>query len=199
VAFRRLSPVVTFAFLWLFAGPLHGAEFRAGVLQPPRKAPDFTLKASNGAEFRLSRYQGKVVLLGFGYTYCPDVCPTTLADLALVRKKLGADAERVQVIYVTVDPERDTVERLRAYMNAFDKTFLGLTGTPEQLTGVRKGYGVSTRKTVMDKKSGAYLVHHSASIHFIDVAGYLRIMAPFGTSVEDMIHDVKLLLQERQR
>lgn len=199
MAVRRLLTVVPFALLWLSWEPLHGAEFRAGVLQPPRKAPDFTLKASSGAEFRLSRYQGKVVLMGFGYTYCPDVCPTTLADLALVRKKLGAEAERVQVIYVTVDPERDTVERLSAYMNAFDKTFLGLTGTPGQLAGVWKGYGVSTRKTVMDKKSGAYLIHHSASIHFIDGAGYLRVMAPFGTPVEDMAHDVKLLLMERQR
>ena len=196
MAFKRISTVVALALLWLSGGPLHGAEFRTGVLQPPRKASDFTLKASNGAAFRLSRYQGKVVLVGFGYTYCPDVCPTTLADLALVRKKLGADAERVQVIYVTVDPERDTVERLRAYMNAFDKTFLGLTGTPEQLAGVRKAYGVSTRKTVMDKKSGAYLVHHSASVHVIDGAGYLRIMAPFGTPVEDMVHDVRLLLKE---
>lgn len=196
---RGLFAVLTFALLWLSVGPLYGVEFRAGVLQPPRKAPDFTLKASNGAEFRLSNQHGKVVLIGFGYTYCPDVCPTTLADLALVRKKLGADAERVQVIYITVDPERDTVERLRAYMNAFDKTFLGLTGSPEQLAGVRKGYGISTRKTVMDKKSGAYLVHHSASVHVIDGAGYLRIIAPFGTSVEDMAHDVKLLLTERQR
>ena len=199
MAFRRLSTVVTLALLWLSVGPLRGAEFRAEFLQPQRKAPDFTLKASNGGEFRLSHYQGKVVLMGFGYTYCPDICPTTLADLALVRKKLGADAERVQVIYVTVDPERDSVERLSAYMNAFDKTFLGLTGSPEQLAGVRKGYGVSTRKTVMDKKSGAYLVHHSASVHVIDAAGYLRIMAPFGTSVEDMVHDVNLLLTERQR
>ena len=198
MAFRRLSTVVTLALLWLSVGPLRGAEFRAEFLQPQRKAPDFTLKASNGGEFRLSHYQGKVVLMGFGYTYCPDICPTTLADLALVRKKLGADAERVQVIYVTVDPERDSVERLSAYMNAFDKTFLGLTGSPEQLAGVRKGYGISTRKTV-DKKSGAYLVHHTASVHFIDGAGYLRIMAPFGTSVEDMVHDVNLLLSERQR
>ena len=197
--FRRVFTCAAFGLLWVSMGSLHGAEFRAGVLQPPRLAPDFALKASNGAEFRLSRYRGKVILMGFGYTYCPDICPTTLADLALVRKKLGADAERVQVIYVTVDPERDTVERLSAYMNAFDKTFLGLTGSPEQLALVRKGYGVSTRKTVMDKKSGAYLVHHSASVHVIDAAGYLRIMAPFGTAVEDMVHDVTLLLTERQR
>jgi protein SCO1/2 len=195
VAFWRLLSAA-FCLLILFATNLAGADFRSGALSPPQKAPDFALKASNGSEFRLSRYRGKIVILSFGYTYCPDVCPTTLANLASLRKKLGGGAERVQVAYVTVDPGRDTPERLRAYTSVFDKTFLGLTGTAEQLAAVKKAYNVSSQKEIADKSSGFYLIHHSASVYFIDGAGYLRVIAPFGTPLEDMIHDAKILLEK---
>ena len=97
---------------------------RTGTFDPPREAPGFSLQGSNGAPVRLSAYRGKVVALGFGYTSCPDVCPTTLADLAKARKKLGKPAGDFQVIYVTVDPERDSAALLRTYLGAFDPTFL---------------------------------------------------------------------------
>ncbi|MBI4638805.1 MAG: SCO family protein [Candidatus Rokubacteria bacterium] len=182
--------------LALPAAVVEGAEFRGGAFTPPRLAPDFTLRASDGSEFRLSQHRGKVIALGFGYTFCPDVCPTTLAELAQVRQRLGEAARGMQVVYVTVDPERDTVDRLRIYTAAFDKTFLGLTGTPEQLAEVRKAYGVSAQKQVVGGTSAAYLIHHSSSIYLIDPAGRLRVMLPFGTSIEDMAHDVKLLLRK---
>jgi protein SCO1 len=112
---------------------LESSQFAGQALVPPPPAMDFTLKAADGSEFRLSRYRGKIVLLSFGYTFCPDVCPTTLVELSQVRTRLGEAAKRVQVAFITLDPERDTPERLRAYTSAFDPTFIGLTGSEEQL------------------------------------------------------------------
>jgi protein SCO1/2 len=175
--------------------PAESASFRAGAFEPPRAAPDFALRAAGGAEFRLSGHRGKVLVLAFGYTHCPDVCPTVLAELAQVRARLGpAAAPRVQVAYISVDPERDTPERLRAYTEVFDKTFLGLTGPLARLEPVWKAYGVSIARRPVP--GGVYSVHHSASVYLIDPRGRLRVMAPFGTPVDDLLHDVRLLLDE---
>src|SRR5580700_8093714 len=106
---------------------------KAGVFNPAREAPDFSISGSDGTALSLSRYRGKVVVLGFGYTHCPNVCPVTLAVLALAHRKLGALGSQVQVIYLTVDPERDSAERLKQYLSAFDPTFVGGTGTDAQM------------------------------------------------------------------
>jgi len=185
--------VLGFAFS---ASAAQGPEFKGGVFDPPRAAPDFALKGSDGSDLRLSKFRGKVIALGFGYTFCPDVCPTTLADLAQARKKLGAAGKHLQVVYVTVDPERDTPERLRAYLDVFDKTFVGATGTPEQLSQVRKAYGISVAKQVFEGSSAAYLLHHSSFVYLIDRAGNLRMLSPFGRSAGDIVNDVKMLLKE---
>src|SRR4029453_5523164 len=105
----------------------------AGVFEPPRAAPDFSLPGSDTKELRLSSYRGKVVILGFGFSSCPDVCPVPLAVLAGAKRKVGAEGNALQVIYVTVDPKRDDAKRLREYLAAFDKTFVGGTGDAEQL------------------------------------------------------------------
>ena len=173
------------------AGPM----FRGGHLDPPRLAPDIVLRAHDGSDFRLSRHRGDVVAIAFGYTFCPDVCPTTLAELAQVRARLGAAAGRLRIVFVTVDPERDGPERLRAYTQAFDRTFIGLTGSPEQLAAVQRAYGVIARKQTVRGTSAAYLVDHSAFVYVVDPEGRLRLMFPFGTSVDDMTHDVRLLLE----
>jgi protein SCO1/2 len=167
---------------------------KAGVFDPPRVAPEFTLHGSDGTEFKLSRYRGKVVALGFGYTSCADVCPVTLAQLAAAKKELGAAGKEFQVIYITVDPERDTAERLRKYLGAFDPTFIGGTGTPEQLAGVRKGYGITAIKKAFDGGLPGYSVHHSSFVYLIDRQGNLRGLMPFGRKIEDIVHDVKILL-----
>jgi protein SCO1 len=200
---RRLLVTMVVAASCLAAGgpvsaaPAGSAGLRSGAFDPPRAAPDFTLPTPRGGEFRLSRHLGKVVALTFGYTSCPDVCPTVLAELSQLRLRLGAAAKRVQVVYVSVDPERDTAERLRAYTEQFDKTFLGLTGAPDQLTTVWKAYGVSlVRRDLPGSKPPTYLIHHSASVFLIDPAGRLRVMAPFGTSLDDVLHDVRALLKE---
>lgn len=172
------------------------AGLKSGVFDPPRTAPDFSLPGSNGSELRLSSHRGKVVALGFGYTFCPDVCPTTLVDLAQVRKNLGPAAKDFQVIYVTVDPERDTPKQLRAYLAAFDPTFLGASGTPVQLEKVRRDYGIQMVKKPYPGSPYAYLIHHSSYVYLVDREGSLRAMKPFGAPVEDLTHDVRILLAQ---
>src|ERR1700738_1606525 len=118
----------------------------AGVFNPPRLAPDFSLRGSDGAELELRRYRGKVVLLALGYTSCTQGCPITLGILAQARKKLAAAADELQVIYITVDPDRDDAPRMRQYLSAFGPSFIGGTGTPPQLAAVRAEYGISGSK-----------------------------------------------------
>jgi protein SCO1/2 len=167
---------------------------KAGVFEPPRQAPEFVLKGSDGADLRLSRYRGKVVLLFFGFSQCAAVCPTSLATLAQARKALGSDAQAVQVVYVTVDPERDTAPVMKAYLAAFDPSFLGGTGQPQAMAAMRKDYGVVANK--VPTGGGGYVFDHTSSIFLIDGQGQLRAMMPFGHGANDFVHDIKLLLAE---
>ncbi|MBL8268465.1 SCO family protein [Steroidobacter sp.] len=166
---------------------------KSGVFEPPRAAPELSLQASKGGQLSLADYRGKVVLLGFGFTSCPEVCPTTLATLAQARKKLGAQGEQVQVVYVTVDPERDSADRMRAYLGGFDPSFIGGTGTPAQLATTRKNYGVMAEKKPI---GNSYSVAHSSSVYLIDRKGLLRGMMPYGRLPDDYVHDVRALLNE---
>jgi len=167
------------------------ATLRAGAFTPPRPAPDFALRGSNGRELRLGDYRGKVVVLAFGFTSCPVVCPTTLATLAAAHKQLGAQANELQVVYVTVDPERDDVARMRTYLAAVDPSFVGGTGTEEQLAAVRRDYGVAAEKTT---SGGEVSFAHSSFTFLIDRAGALRGLMPYGQSPDDYAHDVRVLL-----
>jgi protein SCO1 len=167
----------------------------AGVFNPPRLAPDFSLRGSDGAELKLSRYRGKVVLLAFGYSSCEAVCPITLGVLAQARKKLDAAAGQLQVVYITVDPDRDDAVRMRAFLGAFDPSFIGGTGTPPQLAAVRTDYGIS----VSDKipvAGGGYALNHSSFIYLIDRSGKLRALMPYGHGPDDFVHDVRMLLKQ---
>ena len=127
---------------------------KAGTFDPPRDAPDFSVNGTDGAPLFLSHYRGKVVVLAFGYTSCPNVCPVTLAVLAQAHRALGKRAAEVQVIYLTVDPERDNAQRLKDYLAAFDPTFLGGTGTPTEMAAVRQSYGVTAEKVGGGKDYG---------------------------------------------
>lgn len=165
---------------------------KAGVFEPPRVAPAFALRGSDGsADVGPARYRGKVVLLAFGFTHCPAVCPTTLATLAQARQQLAAAAADVQVVFVTVDPERDDAARMKTYLAAFDPTFVGATGRPETLAAVRGSYGVTANKVAM---GDGYAVDHTSSIFLIDRAGKLRAMMPYGRGAKDFVHDVRVLL-----
>ncbi|WP_457424787.1 SCO family protein [Roseateles sp. P5_E7] len=166
---------------------------KAGVFEPAQAAPEFSLNGSDGAELKLARFKGRLVLLVFGFTNCPEVCPTTLATLAQARKALGADAADVQVVYVTVDPARDDVPRIRQYLAAFDPTFIGGTEAPDKLAAMRKRYGVVAEK-IASTQPNAYGMNHSTSVWLIDRAGKLRAMMPYGHDAKDFVHDLKLLL-----
>jgi protein SCO1/2 len=167
-----------------------GALLKAGVFDPPRVAPDFSLPGSNGSELRLSAYRGKVVLLAFGFTSCVAVCPITLGTLAQVQKKLGTQAGDMQVIYITVDPEHDDAARLKKYLSTFNPTFVGGTGTDAQLAAVRKDYGIAAEKVA--GPDGSYT--HSSFIYLIDREGRLRALMPFGHLADDYVHDIHILL-----
>lgn len=168
---------------------------RSGVFEPARVAPSFSLAGSDGAPLTLERYRGKVVILGFGFSQCPEICPTTLAKLAKARKRMGAAARDVQVIYVTVDPERDTPEQMRGYLALFDPTFLGATGTAAQLAAVFKDYGIAVTK-YPGRAAGEYGFEHSTFVYLIDRDGRIRAMAPFGERAEDIAHDAAVLLKK---
>jgi protein SCO1 len=172
------------------ARPDDGSALKAGVFDPPRAAPEFTLPASNGAEVKLSTYRGKVVLLGFGFTSCTAVCPITLGTLKQVNKKLGLQASELQVIYITVDPEHDDAARLKKYLSSFDAAFIGGTGSEAQLAAVRKDYGIAAEKVA--GPDGSYT--HSSFIYLIDREGRLRALMPFGHVADDYVHDVRILL-----
>ena len=169
------------------------AGLKAGVFSPPRAAPEFSLRGSDGTELKLGRYRGKVVILGFGFSSCTDVCPVTLATLAQAHKKLGAEAGELQVVYITVDPERDDAQRLRDYLAGFDKTFIGGTGTAEQLAAVRNEYGIAATRRAAGQ---SYAFDHSSYTYLIDRGGGLRALMSYGQGADDYVHDVGLLLKQ---
>ncbi len=169
------------------------AAFKAGMFDPPRAAPDFSLQGSTGHELKMSQYRGKVVLLAFGFSSCTAVCPITLNTFAVARRKLGPAAADVQVIYITVDPERDVPARLAKYLGSFDATFVGGTGTAGELSAVRKDYGISAEKKVIDAD---YTYVHSSFAYLIDRSGRIRGLMPYGHSPDDYAHDLTLLLKE---
>lgn len=189
---KRLLACLT--FLLFATSAMAAVELKSGVFEPPRQAPDFNLPSSTGNNFALSQMRGKLVVLGFGFSHCPDICPMTLAKLAQVYRDLEDQAQQVQVVYVTVDPERDSVERLHQYMQHSDARFIGVTGPAEALAEVRNAYGIIAAKEV--HKDGGYQVHHSSYLYLIDRQGLLRALVPFGKSAEDITHDLRILLQE---
>jgi protein SCO1 len=170
-----------------------GPAMKAGTLSPVMPAPEFKLSGSDGQPLNLARFRGKVVLLAFGFSNCGEVCPITLATLAGARKKLGEGAQDVQVVYVTVDPERDTVAQMKKFMGAFDASFVGGTGTRAEIDTAQARYGISSKKLV--NADGSYTIGHSSSIYMIDRAGGLRAVMPYGHSADDFVHDLKILLR----
>lgn len=188
VTFGLLIGIV--AVLWSM---FHPYNFHGIVMQSPMKAINFTLTGHNGQPVSLNDYQGQVILLYFGYTTCPDVCPTTLADLHVARAALGNRADQVQVMMITIDPERDTQAVLAEYMPHFDSSFIGLTGTADQIAEVATYYGIYFAKQAGNATVG-YLVDHTATVMAIDKEGYLRVVFPFGTTSDDMHADLEYLL-----
>ncbi len=156
-------------------------------------AKDFALTDHNGQPRSIKDFAGKVVVVFFGFTQCPDVCPTSMTELAEVKKLLGKDGARLQGLFVTLDPQRDTPELLKAYMTNFDPTFLALYTTPEKLEVLAKDYKVYYKKAD-GKTSTSYTIDHSAGSYVYDTQGKLRLYTRYGTGAPKLAADIKLLL-----
>ena len=197
---RNALKIIATGALWISAAGLLGAcaekkpEFKAVDITGADYAKDFQLTDQNGQVRSMKDFAGKVVVLFFGFTQCPDVCPTTMSELAEVKKALGADGDKLQAIFVTVDPERDTPEVLKAYMANFDPSFVGLSGTPEQLAAMAKDYKVYFKK-VEGKTPTSYTMDHSAASYIYDPTGNLRLYSRYGSGVPALVSDIKTLLQ----
>ncbi|QJW85728.1 SCO family protein [Ramlibacter terrae] len=169
-------------------------QFKGVDLTGADYAKDLRLTDHNGQPRSLQDFKGKVAVVFFGYTQCPDVCPTTLAELAEAKKLLGADGEKVQGVFVTVDPERDTPDVLKAYMANFDPSFIALRGTPEQLAAAAKDFKLYYKK-VEGKTAGTYTMDHGAASYVYDPQGRLRLYTRYGSGAQAMADDIRLLLK----
>ncbi len=158
-------------------------------------AKDFALTDHNGQARSIKDFTGKVVVMFFGYTQCPDLCPTSMAELAEIKKLLGPDGGKLQGLFVTVDPERDTAEVLKAYMGNFDATFLALIPKPDQLASMAKDYKLYYKK-VEGKTPTSYTMDHSAGSYVYDTRGQLRLYTRYGTGAKPLAQDVQLLLKQ---
>jgi protein SCO1/2 len=170
-------------------------QFKAIDLTGADYAKDFQLTDQNGQVRSLKDFRGKLVVVFFGYTQCPDVCPTTMAELAEAKKLMGADGDKVQGLFVTIDPQRDTPALLKAYMANFDPTFLALRGTPEQLAATAKEFKVYYKK-VDGKTATSYTMDHSAASFVYDTHGRLRLYTRYGSGAQALASDLQLLLQQ---
>ena len=189
---RRRALAALFSALLAACSPA-APKFEASDITGSSFGRDFSLKDPKGATRSLADFRGKAVVLFFGYTQCPDVCPTTLATLAQAMKKLGPDADRVQVLFVTIDPERDTPALLAQYVPAFDPRFLGLWGDAAATARTAKEFKVLYEK-VPGPTRETYTMDHSAGTYIFDPQGRLRLYVAYGQGPEVYAHDLKLLV-----
>lgn len=189
-----LGLALTALIIWGALTFLLPYQFHGMTLQSTEPAKNFALTDPMGKRVSLTDFRGQFVMLYFGYTTCPDVCPTTLAELHKARRLLGHNADQLQVIMVTVDPERDTPQLLADYVTHFDSSFIALTGTPDEIAQVASMYGVFYERAE-EASSLGYLVNHTATVMLIDASGKLRMIFPFGAQAEDMAYDMQYLMK----
>lgn len=168
------------------------SPFKAADVSAKYAQADFKLNDASGKPVSLADFRGKVVVLFFGYTHCPQICPTTLADLAQVMRLLGKEADKVQVLFVTLDPERDTREMLAQYPPAFHPTFKGLSGDSMATAQAAQAFGVFYQK--QPNKNGGYDLDHSAGTYLIAPGGKPVLLSPYAQPAELLVHDIRLLL-----
>ena len=203
VNFGKRNAIKSIAVCALFTGaasllvacsPEEKTEFKSIDLTGADYATGFVLADQNGQQRSMKDFAGKLVIVFFGFTQCPDVCPTAMAELAQIKKTMGADSDKLQVIFITVDPERDTPELLKAYMGNFDPTFIALRPTMEQLPQVAKDFKIYYKK-VEGKTPGSYSMDHSAGSYIYDPKGNIRLYSRYGNDAQGLTSDFRLLLK----
>ncbi len=194
IGLALLGILLLFALFGVLLARLRPYAYHGRVLDPPLPAADLALTGPGGAPVRLSDFRGRAVALYFGYTSCPDVCPTTMAELAQAMRLLGEAAGNVQVIMVTVDPERDTADVLQRYVTAFDPRFIGLTGSADEIAAAAAAFDIFYEKHEGTTASG-YLVDHTASTTVLDAQGRRRLVWPYGTPADAIAADLQHLIR----
>ena len=184
---------ITICSLALLAACDGGPKFKSTDITGADYGKALELPDTSGRVRRFADFHGKAVVVFFGFTHCPDVCPTTLADMAGVMKKLGPDADRVQMVFITVDPERDTPEALQKYVQAFDPRFIALRGDPAQTQATAKDFKIFYEKR---KEGDSYTVDHSAQSYVFDPRGRLRLLVRPQQIAADLPDDLRVLLKE---
>jgi len=193
---KRLTIPFLVGVIALLAGALSGIywlrppDFRLATLPPGPALADFHLLDYDGRAHSLADYRGRVLVIFFGYVHCPDVCPAELFKLAQVMKRLGSASDRVQVLFITLDPERDTPALLKSYVTAFDPHFIGLTGTVSQIDKVAAGFYVAHAKVPVGNDYG---IDHSAATYILDARGNRRLLGELSTRIDDFAHDLEIL------
>lgn len=191
---RKLGLLAAATLLGLVACSPDKPAFKGVDITGANYAKDFALADQNGQTRTIQDFAGKVVVIFFGYTQCPDVCPTTLQELVEVKRLLGANGDKLQGVFVTVDPERDTQELLKAYMANFDPSFIALRPEPEQLTALLKDFKIYAKK-VDGKTPTSYTMDHSAQSYVYDPQGRLRLYSRYGGPTQALADDVQWLLK----
>ncbi len=176
--------------------PTPTSELRGAVFEPPRALTDFTIPSTSGAPFTLSENKGQVILLYFGYLTCPDICPTTMAELQNIYLHLNKPADQLKVVFVTVDPDRDTLDRLTSYTHAFDADFIGVRADDaDTLRQVMQQFGATAARRQVGDSPLSYTMDHTASIFLIGPDQQLLAQYLYGTDYHDILNDVQTILQ----
>jgi protein SCO1 len=193
---KRLRWIALMTIGLMLAACAH--QFSGVAPNPIGPAPDFALTDENGQPFKLSDLRGKWILLAYGYTHCPDVCPLTLSHLRDVKKTIDPNGDKVQVVFTTIDPERDTTDIMQKYVSHFDQQlaqkFKGLSGTPQEIAQAAKAYNVKYEKKDV-KPDGSYTMGHTAEVYLIDPQFNWRMTFPFGIEAKEIASDVQYLMQ----
>lgn len=171
-------------------------QLRGAVINPPRSLSDFALMSTTGEPFSFSDHQGEILLIYFGYRACPDFCPTTFAELKQVYKELDEPNDKLKILFVTLDPERDTLENLTLYTQAFHDDFIGLRDDGEALQQLMKEFGVVAERRQLGDSSLSYLIDHTASVFLVGTDGRLQAQYLYGTDYRDIVHDVRILMPQ---
>ena len=194
----RMLNSLCLSFYLAFAGcHSSGPAFKGTEMPADIPNIDFTLTDQNQKPFTLSDQRGNVTLIFFGFTYCPDVCPLTLSNWKRIAEALASDAAGVRFVYITVDPERDTPEKMREHLAIFSTNFIGLTGALEELLPVYSAFGVYREKEQVSESAAGYIINHTARMFLLDRSGRWRLSFAQDTPVADIVHDIRLLLQEK--